>query len=460
LDSPAELQCKTVLLIAVYMPCAMAVSIRPQFFDKKEIVSCSVDPIRKKCVATVIGTDGNTENRLGKAQRINKRWRKCRRMPIRAYLNQAATSWPKAPGVQEAVLRCLQECPETEERSSGAALDAGRQCRHILVQMIGDPDPSRIIFTANATSALNIAIWGISSRLRSVVTSVTEHNSVLRPLHHLAQRTGARITTIPLTSSLDLDMEAFRQSLSEKPDLVVLNHASNVTGRVLDIGSCFRMAKQAGAITLLDASQSMGQIPVRAEELAADMIAFPGHKYLLGPAGTGALYVHPQLELEQFFVGGTGKKSELLFHPREMPDRLESGTPNEPGLSGWAAALKWQQAHHLEFQENGRRLFRQLQTGLQQMPGIQLIGSDSSRQHLGILSLRIKGWSVEDAGYALRTGFGVICRTGLHCAPLMIQSLHCHTEGTIRLSVAGNNTPEEVSYALEAFRAMLKSEPK
>jgi selenocysteine lyase/cysteine desulfurase len=372
----------------------------------------------------------------------------------RIYMNQAASSWPKAPGVAEAVLQSLEELPEHPDRSTSSVVDHPGCCRIQLARLLGITASDRVVLAGNATHALNLAMLGVGERIRRVVTSVTEHNSVLRPLRHLCRRRKATLEILPRDPKGGLNLERFEQELKKKPDLVVFNHASNVTGRVLNVGPLFREAKAVGAITLLDASQSFGQIDVHPEELNADLVAFTGHKYLLGPPGTGGLYVSPQLELEQFLVGGTGVRSDLEFHPEDMPMRLEAGTPNWPGWAGLSAALAWLDSERANFLHKGETLYRRLLGGLQSISGIELLDSPHPDQNLGIVSLRLKGWSVEEAGYALHESFGIVCRAGLHCAPLMAQSLGCFPEGTIRLSLSGNNSEEEVETVLVALQKM------
>jgi selenocysteine lyase/cysteine desulfurase len=286
---------------------------------------------------------------------------------------------------------------------------------------------------------------------------VTEHNAVLRPLRHLARRKGTEIDLIGLTRAGELEEEAFQQALARKPDLVVLNHASNVTGRVLKVGQYFQWAREAGARTLLDASQTIGQIPVCPEPLTADLVAFPGHKYLLGPGGTGALYVSPRVELEQYLVGGTGSRSDLPLHPEEFPERLEAGTPNEPGLAGLAAALDWLEAEGAAVQQKCRTLSRQLRQGLEETPNVGLYGAGAFEENLGIFPIRLKDWDVEETGFVLAESFGIICRAGLHCAPLMARAIGCHPDGTVRLSLSGLNRDEEISRVLAALHAMSRS---
>jgi selenocysteine lyase/cysteine desulfurase len=235
---------------------------------------------------------------------------------------------------------------------------------------------------------------------------------------------------------------------------VALTHASNVTGRVFDVAPLFEAAKKAGALTLLDASQSLGAIQVQPVALHADLVAFTGHKALLGPTGTGGLYVEPGTELGQLIVGGTGARSDLLEHPLEMPQRLEAGTANLAGLAGLRAALGWLASNGDEHRAAVSRLARCLRTELASIKRVQLFDHRGEGERTGIVSFRIAGWDVEEAGMILGESFGVICRAGLHCAPLMHSSLGTRPEGTVRFSISGFNTEDEIDSAISAVRQL------
>ena len=259
------------------------------------------------------------------------------------YLNNAATGWPRAQNVIKAVSDTMEHQPSSSGRVTGESDTIINECRKQVAKMLDISDPSRIVLTVNATHALNLAIHGLNlGNTDHIITTVLEHNSVLRPINHLKEKyPGLRISIISLDNNGDLDYDKFSQALSEEPSVVVINHASNVTGRIYDVSGLLFEAKKAGAITVLDATQTVGAIPVNPVRLNADLVAFTGHKALHGPPGTGVLYVSPELELKQVYVGGTGIRSDLALHPPEMPLRLEAGTPNSPALAGLYAALKW-----------------------------------------------------------------------------------------------------------------------
>ncbi len=368
------------------------------------------------------------------------------------YLNNAASGWPKAEGVLESVSQSLQTPPYHPGRVASKENDFLNECRLGIASLVEIEDSSRIILTNHATHALNLAIQGIGLNNQShVITTVTEHNSVLRPLQHIKQRCpDLQITVIGLDSSGSIDEEAFTRSLTCNPSLVVINHSSNVTGRINNVANFFHKAQKAGAITLLDAAQTFGCIPVPAEKLHADMIAFTGHKGLHGPTGTGGLYVRHGLDLEQIYVGGTGVRSDLMLHPTDMPIRLEAGTPNFQGFSGLAASLKWNKNHGDEFSQKANRHANTLRSRLAEIPKVTLFDSQNNCERTAVVSFRIQGWEVEELGYVLAESFDIICRSGLHCAPLIHNSIQSAPEGTIRFSPSGFTTDEEIEKSIQA----------
>jgi len=373
------------------------------------------------------------------------------------YLNHAAASWPKPPGVVEAVAAALRRPPEDPGRSpgDGADADVALRGRRALAALLGVPDPARIALTAGATHALNLAILGLAPRLTRVVTTVTEHNSVLRPLWRLRRSAGIDLEVVGLGADGGLDREAWTRALARPADLAVLNHASNVTGRVNPVAECFAAARAAGARTLLDAAQTMGRVPVRPLELQADLVAFPGHKGLWGPPGTGGLWVAPGIELEQVLVGGTGVRGLSEAHPPDMPLRLEAGTPDTPAVAGLVAGLEWLVAAGAGLARQAEAALRRLRDGLRAIPAARVV-DPAEAPRVGVLSLRLAGWEVDEAAFVLRESFGIVTRAGLHCAPLLHPALGTAPEGTLRLSVSGLTTEADVDAALAALRRMAR----
>jgi len=370
------------------------------------------------------------------------------------YLNNAATAWPRARGVTAAVTAALRAMPLHPGRTVTRQADAIVECRARLAAVLGAV-PERIALTTNATQALNLAILGLNlPEGAHAVTTVMEHNSVLRPLARLKRDRAIRLTVIGLDSDGALDAAAFARALEDTPALVAVTHASNVTGRINNVEPLFEQAKRAGAITLLDASQSLGHVPVNPIALHADLVAFTGHKGLRGPAGTGGLYVSPALELAQVVVGGTGVRSNLEHHPPEMPMRLEAGTPNVPALAGLAAALRWHEKAGAPFHAQEADMAARLRAGLTGIPGVRVFDTAAPGPRTGIVSFQIPGWDVEEAGFILTESFGIVCRTGLHCAPLIHDAIGSAPQGTIRFSVSGFTRPGEIRAALRAVKAL------
>jgi cysteine desulfurase / selenocysteine lyase len=377
------------------------------------------------------------------------------------YLNNAATGWPPAPGVVEAMVAAQERMPGASGRGNGRESLEAEMCREGVARLLGATDPSRVALTPGATHALNAVWWGLDLRPGAhVVTTVTEHNSVLRPLHHLAERTpgGLRVTTVGVLPDGALDIDAMLRVLEEGADVVALCHASNVTGLVADARYVFQAARRVGARTVLDACQSAWHVPVHPGELLADVVVLTAHKVAHGPGGVGALYVAPELELRPWVVGGTGVRSDLRAHPPEMPLRLEAGTPNLAALAGFQAALAWQEAHGRSCAARACALSRRLREGLGGLPGVRVLGDGAAAcvERVPVVSFVLPGWEPEEAGYALRESFGVLCRTGLHCAPLVHEALGTAPAGTVRLSPSGFTADADIEVALEAVGRLLR----
>lgn len=372
------------------------------------------------------------------------------------YFNNAASTFPKAPGVEKAMCDTLMNIPRHPGRSGGFADDPLSDCRRLIADMLGVQDEKRIILSTSSTYALNLAIWGFPFKKGDhVVTSAAEHNSVLRPLHHAARRHSFSVHIIPSDEKGRIITSQFYKIVNEtSPVLVALNHGSNVTGAVIDVSELFLYAKEKGAVTLLDASQTMGFIPFKASDVQADIVAFTGHKSLLGPPGTGGLYIAEGINLEQHLVGGTGIRSDLQYHPEDMPLRFEAGTPCIPAFAGLAAALRWKKKNAGKFSgECALRLISLLEHKLKKISGIRLISPGEPRT--AVLSLTCDKVPVEDLCLILEESFGIVTRSGLHCAPIIHKYIGSHPNGTLRLSLSPFNTEDEVEYATEAIRKVV-----
>lgn len=328
-------------------------------------------------------------------------------------------------------------------------------CRSQLAKLMNIADPLRIILCKNATEALNIAILGLMNQTQKdspwVLTTAGEHNSVLRPLY-LLQRTGRiKLEIIPCDWEGRVDHDKWNAGIDRlAPHLVTLNHASNVTGAVNDVAVLLNYAREKKCLTLLDASQSLGLLDIDADSIGADIIAFTGHKYLLGPAGTGGMYIKEGVEIEPVFSGGTGIRSDLKEMPTEIPLRLEPGTPALSLFAGLLHSIKWQQKNPLPFSRM-EALARKLEQGLLEN------GADVNRvsgKRTFIISFRLPGWNLDDIGYLLDRNFGILCRTGLHCAPLVHTYLCTAPRGTIRFSISRFTSEEEIDYTIKCIEEL------
>lgn len=349
----------------------------------------------------------------------------------------------------------LEKIPRHPGRSGAAADDIIFLCRKELARLIKVNDPAQIVLCKNATEALNISIQGIGLKNGDiVVTSAVEHNSVLRPLYLLEKKGKIKIRIIPCDEQgriIEREWKATTDKLS--PRLVILNHASNVTGAVNNPEKLLTYARKRGCLTLLDASQTIGLLEIDAPKTGADMIAFTGHKYLLGPPGTGGLYVKKGIEIEPMFVGGTGIRSDLKEMPPEMPGKLEPGTPGIPLFAGLLHSLKWQKEHPLPYKKI-ETLTKTLEQGLVEK-GAQVITVENRRTP--VVSFCFSGWDLKETGYILDRSFNIICRTGLHCAPLIHPYIGTAPEGSIRFSLSRFTGEEEVDHTLEVIETLMKA---
>jgi cysteine desulfurase family protein len=381
----------------------------------------------------------------------------------RCYLDNAATSWPKPDRVLAAMDRYHRELGAAAGRGAtraAAEVDATiARCRLRAAQLVNAESSDRISFTFNGTDSLNIAIHGVLKPGDHVVTSTLEHNSVLRPLSELRQRIGIETTFIEPEPNGRVDPAKFKAALRPNTKLVALIHASNVTGVIQPIDDVGEIARQAGAFMLVDAAQTAGHLPIDVRKSPIDMLACPGHKGLLGPLGTGLLYLRPGIEqhVASFRQGGTGSLSEEDRQPDRLPDKYESGNHNAPGLFGLEAALAWleQQPLH-ERHQHELDLQRRAVEALRGLPAVQLFASDLADDSLvGVLSFVIDGFDPQEIATILDHDFQVQVRAGLHCAPGAHRSLGTiDNGGTVRVSFGPANQPDDVDRLVAAIRSL------
>ncbi len=371
------------------------------------------------------------------------------------YLNNAATSFPKPTPVVEAVSRWLQEPPADPGRDSTTAQDPRTACRIELAALFGVSDPNRVVLLPSATHALNLAIQTLLLPRSHVITTMLEHTSVLRPIAHRQRDYEVRATHVWPDESGQVLPETIAEAIAPDTRLIVVTHASNVTGSIQPVEAIADLAAGAGIPLLIDASQSAGAIPLAHRCLPGQVyIAFAGHKGLLGLPGTGGL-VLAEKELPQLIVGGTGVRSESLLHPPELPLRHEAGTPNLPGIAGLLAGVRAVRARGVEAEGAHRHhLAMHLRSRLEMLRGVRLLPLAQNDGRAGIVSFTLDGWAPEEVGYVLQTSFGITTRSGLHCAPLIHQVYGTAPLGTVRASVGYANTEKDVE-ALAAAIAHL-----
>ncbi|NLT74240.1 MAG: aminotransferase class V-fold PLP-dependent enzyme [Chloroflexi bacterium] len=380
------------------------------------------------------------------------------------YLDNAATSWPKPPEVIRAMANLLENAGGNPGRSGHRlSVAAGRvlyDTREALAELFGADDPLRVVLSPNVTYALNIALTGLLRPGDRVVTTGIEHNSVMRPLRSL-QAAGVLLDVVPCAPDGHVDMERMAEALRAPASVVVANHASNVVGTIAPVGEIALLAHRAGALFIVDAAQTGGVLPIDVQALGIDLLAFTGHKGLLGPTGTGGLVIAPHLAPERFrpvFTGGTGSRSEEELPPEVFPDRLEAGTPNSVGIAGLGAAVRFLQATGVEtIRRHERGLLERLLNGLREIPGVRMYGPTDVSQRTATVSVRIEGMSESEIGWRLDEEYGILCRVGLHCAPAAHRTLGTFPHGTVRLSAGVFTTYEEIDQAVAALRDLAQS---
>lgn len=378
------------------------------------------------------------------------------------YLDNAATSWPKPETVYQTMDRFLREKGGNPGRGSHslatAATETVEESRGLVARLINAPEAKRVIFTLNCTDALNLGLKGLLRPGDHVVTSSIGHNSLVRPLKKLEQQ-GVKITRLLPSPELGvLSARDIEEAITSDTKVVVVTHASNVTGVIQPIDEYGAVARRHNIIFMVDAAQTAGKHPIDVQAANIDLLAFSGHKGPLGPPGTGVLYVGNRVNLDSLREGGTGLYSEQEEQPDVLPYRYESGTLNSVGISGLGAGLRYIFTEGLEsIRAHERSLIDRLIEGLSSMPGLILYGGKEGWQQAPVISFTIEGYEPGEVGAILDQAFNIKVRTGLHCAAAAHKAIGTYPRGTIRLSPGYFNTIEEIERTLQALDKIARS---
>ncbi|WP_419878167.1 aminotransferase class V-fold PLP-dependent enzyme [Brevibacillus centrosporus] len=373
------------------------------------------------------------------------------------YLDNAASTWPKPPAVKEMMAEVIDDFAANPGRGGHTlGMKASKSVFRTRVQLsrlFGIQNPNNLFFYLNATQALNQAIKGFLKPGDHVVSSSVEHNSVRRPLEYMRKTIGVEITYVEPRDDHQFYPEDFEKALQPNTRLLAVSHASNLTGVILPIAELGALSKQHGVAFLVDASQSAGVLPIHVEEMNIDMLAFPGHKGLYGPQGTGALYVHNDIDLEPLIHGGTGSQSEAIDQPTTRPDRYESGTVNTVGLAGLLAGVSYVMEKGVEnIREQEWELTKQTLVGLTQIQGVEVYGPGVEVERVGVVSFNIDGVDASEVSFILDQQYGIATRSGYHCTPLGHQTAGTEQKGAVRASYGIFNTQKDVEALIQAVR--------
>ncbi len=380
------------------------------------------------------------------------------------YLDNAATAWPKPESVYSYMLEFYRTTGVNPGRSGfDLAIEAGSlldRLRKRLTRFFGgDEDtPERLCFGYNATDAMNLIIPGLLQQGDHVITTNLEHNAVIRPINHLVRDNGVQATFVPFDGNGFIDPDDIRRAIRRNTKLVIVNHGSNVIGTIQPVGEIGRICRERGVTFAVDTAQTAGVVPIDMKAMNVDVLAFTGHKALMGTMGIGGMCVRKHVEIRQTRAGGTGVRSADPFHLEEYPWRMEFGTPNMVGVAALWAGQDWieKQSMNLVYAHE-MRLARMLVEGLRQIEGVRLYCCETLENHLSTVSMNVIGMPAADVGTMLDVDHDVATRTGLHCAPLVHQQLGTvEIDGSVRFSIGAFNTEEHIAAAIDGVRAVAR----
>ncbi|NIK71472.1 aminotransferase class V-fold PLP-dependent enzyme [Paenibacillus sp. BK720] len=377
------------------------------------------------------------------------------------YLDHAATSWPKPPAVLEAMQHAmLHEAANPGRGSHRMAVKASRvlfETRKQLAKLFRIKNPNDIAFAANTTAALNMAIKGWVKSGDHVIATSVEHNSVRRPLEYLKHALGIQITYVDADEAGRIQVEQIASAVTAETSLIIVNHSSNLLGTIAPVAQIGELARSKGIKLLVDAAQSAGILEIDVEAMGIDMLAFPGHKGLLGPQGTGGLYIHPDVDLVPQLHGGTGSQSEAPEQPNVRPDRYEAGTQNTPGLAGLKAGVEYvlhETVHNIHTKEWA--LTQRIMDGLLSVDGIKILGPKLGEQRTGIVAFVADGIDPSEMSFILDQHYQIAVRAGFHCTPMAHACAGTTATGAVRASVGCFTTEQEADALVAAVKEIRK----
>ena len=379
------------------------------------------------------------------------------------YLDNAATTLQKPQVVVDAVVQAMQTMGNAARGAHGTSLGASRvvyDARMKIARLMGCPRPDHVIFTANSTEALNIALFGLFAPGDHVITTDWEHNSVLRPPSQLPAAHGVELSFVHADSQGRLDYAQFEALLKPNTKAIVCTHASNLTGDLMDLHRLGRIARTHNLLLVVDASQTAGVHPIHMEEMGLDVVCFTGHKGLLAPQGTGGLCIRPGVEIKPWKYGGSGIHSYETTQPAAYPTRLEAGTLNSHGIAGLSAALDYiQQTGQQTIRQYERQLMERFYQGVSALPGVTVYGDFTQQNRAAIVSLNLWDYDSGLVSDELEQTYGIATRPGAHCAPRLHQALGTTQQGAVRFSFSWFNTMQEIEQAIQAVACLAAEGP-
>ena len=377
------------------------------------------------------------------------------------YFDNAATTMRKPEKVIQAVTEALSSMGNAGRGVHSAALDASRvifDTRVKLAELFHAENPKQIVFTMNSTESLNIAIKGVLKVGDHVITTALEHNSVLRPLYEMEDR-GVELTVLQADMFGNFCLEEMEAAIRKNTKAIVCTHGSNLTGNLVDIKKVGEVAKKYGVLLIADASQTAGVFPIDVQEMNIDILCFTGHKGLLGPQGTGGMYVREGLTVRPLLSGGSGVQTYEREHPKQMPTALEAGTLNVHGLAGLRAAVSYINDYGMEnIRKKEQELMWHFCDRVKGIPGITIYGDFEKKERCAIVSLNVRDYDSSEVSDALFVHYGISTRPGAHCAPLMHQALGTVEQGAVRFSFSHFNTLEEIEIAVRALEELAEED--